>query len=185
VRVQWSYNLKVSLNRCYVWNWTMGWVIWQVIARDRNCWSFPLRMLSRFILILWELGIVHSRLWAQHWGIMVPFPTGGSLSFYCKHQPSSVPAPPPPHIEWVLCTLPKAKAGRVGSWQLTHPSSAKARMTGAVPPLPHITWWLAQGQPYPLCLKVAWYWLLMNFKLVERLNCWFNSLIFLSSDHLT
>ena len=169
------------VNCCYVWYWTMGRVVWQVVARDRNCQSFPLRMLTRFTLTLWELGIVHCRLWAGHSGIMVPFTAGGSLSLYRKHQTSP---PPQPHIPWVSCTLPKGKAAGVWSWPLTHPSSAKTRMTGAVPPLPHITWWLAQGQFYPLCLKVAKYWLSMNFMLVERLNCWLNALIFLSSDHL-
>jgi hypothetical protein len=58
-------------------------------------------------------------------------------------------------------------------------------MTGAVPPLPPHNWWLAQGQLYLLCQKVAKYWLLMNTKLVEHLNCWLSALIFLCSDHLT
>lgn len=128
---------------------------------------------------------MYSRLWAGHWGIMVPFPVGESFSLYCKHENRSGPPPPQPHIEWVMCTFPKGKTDRVWSWPLTHPSNAMARMTGTVLPLPHINWWLAQGQLYLLYLKVAKYWLLMNLKFVEHLHCWLNALIFLSSDHLT
>jgi hypothetical protein len=111
LHVQRSYSLMVSLNCCYVWNnYRIGHLT--SCSERQKLPKFSIENVNMIILILWELGIMHSRLWAGHWGIMVPCPAGESLSLNTSIRPALELWSPPPIFSGYRTLFVRVKSSR-------------------------------------------------------------------------